>query len=278
MKELYDQVSYRCSRLVTKSYSTSFSLGIRFLDKKYHDPIYAIYGFVRAADEIVDSFHDYPKAKLLQEFKSHTYQALQEGISTNPLINSFQLVVNKYQIEHELIDTFLHSMDMDLHRLKYDQNKYQEYIKGSAEVVGLMCLRVFVEGDSNRYHALKEPAMKLGSAFQKINFLRDLKSDYQSLGRSYFPEVNLEQFDVQCKDEIEKDIAADFAAGYQGIQNLPKGARFGVYVAYVYYKSLLEKICKLPPETILKQRIRIPNPQKYLLFLRSYLKHQFNLI
>ncbi len=278
MKELYDKVSLNCSKLVTRSYSTSFSLGIRFLDRKFHYPIYAIYGFVRAADEIVDSFHDYPKAKLLEEFKAHTYQAIEEGISTNPLLNSFQWVVNQYHIERELIDTFLYSMDMDLHKQEYDQAKYELYIKGSAEVVGLMCLRVFCEGDDQRYQQLKEPAMKLGSAFQKINFLRDLKSDFQGLGRSYFPEIDLGQFDKQCKKAIEADIAADFEAGYQGILQLPKGARFGVYVAYVYYKSLLKKIGKTPPEIILNQRIRIPNPEKYLLFLRSYFKHQLNLI
>ena len=233
MKELFDTVSLNCSKLVTRSYSTSFSLGIRFLDRKFHYPIYAIYGFVRAADEIVDSFHDYPKAKLLEEFKAHTYQAIEEGISTNPLLNSFQWVVNKYHIERELIDTFLYSMDMDLHKQEYDQSKYELYIKGSAEVVGLMCLRVFCEGDDIRYRELKDPAMKLGSAFQKINFLRDLKSDFQGLGRSYFPEIDLAQFDKQCKKAIEQDIAPDFEAGYQGILQLPKGARFGVYVAYV---------------------------------------------
>ncbi len=278
MKELFDTVSLNCSKLVTRSYSTSFSLGIKFLDRKFHYPIYAIYGFVRAADEIVDSFHDYPKAKLLNELRAQTYQAIEEGISTNPLLNSFQWVVNKYAIERELIDTFLQSMDMDLHKQQYDQDKYELYIKGSAEVVGLMCLRVFCEGDQQRYQQLKEPAMKLGSAFQKINFLRDLKSDFQGLGRTYFPKIDLEQFDTKCKQEIEQDIAADFEAGYQGILKLPKGARFGVYVAYVYYKSLLKKIGKTPPETILHKRIRIPNPEKYLLFLSSYFKHRLNLI
>lgn len=278
MKEHYDRISLDCSRLITRYYSTSFSMGIRFLDKKFHDPIYALYGFVRAADEIVDSFHNYHKAKLLQNFKEDTYRSIEEGISLNPLLNSFQMVVRKYHIEKELIDTFLHSMNMDLSRQQYDQNLYQEYIRGSAEVVGLMCLRVFCEGDGTRYQKLKEPAMKLGAAFQKINFLRDLKSDYQSLGRTYFPDVNLDKFDKHCKDKIERDIAADFAEGFHGIKQLPKGARFGVYVAYVYYKSLLAKICKTAPETILSKRIRIPNPQKYLLFIRSYFEHQFNLI
>ncbi len=278
MKELYDQVSLNCSKLVTRSYSTSFSLGIRFLDKKYHHAIYAVYGFVRAADEIVDTFHDYPKAELLQRFKDDLYQALEDRISANPLLNSFQMVVHKYHIEYELIDTFFHSMEMDLQRQEYDLDKYQEYIKGSAEVVGLMCLRVFCEGDHEQYAQLKEPAMKLGSAFQKINFLRDIKSDYQTLGRSYFPEVDLDQFDATCKEAIQRDIATDFEAGYQGIKKLPKGARFGVYVAYVYYKSLLSKIGRTPPEIILTKRIRIPNPQKYLLFLRSYFQHRLNLI
>ena len=278
MKDLYDQVSMKCSKLVTRSYSTSFSLGIRFLDKKYHYPIYAIYGFVRAADEIVDSFHDYPKAELLQKFKDDAYQAIAQKISSNPILNSFQNVVHQYHIERELIDTFFNSMEMDLQRQEYDLRKYQEYIKGSAEVVGLMCLRVFCEGDHQQYEALRDPAMKLGSAFQKINFLRDIKNDYQSLGRSYFPEVDLEHFDKAGKEAIQKDIAADFDAGYQGIKKLPKGARLGVYVAYVYYKSLLRKIGKTPPEIILNKRIRIPNPQKYLLFIRSYFQHQLNLI
>ena len=278
MKDLYDQVSMKCSKLVTRSYSTSFSLGIRFLDKKYHYPIYAIYGFVRAADEIVDSFHDYPKAELLQKFKDDAYQAIAQKISSNPILNSFQYVVHQYHIEQELIDTFFNSMEMDLQRQEYDLRKYQEYIKGSAEVVGLMCLRVFCEGDHQQYEALRDPAMKLGSAFQKINFLRDIKNDYQSLGRSYFPEVDLDHFDNAGKEAIQKDIAADFDAGYQGIKKLPKGARLGVYVAYVYYKSLLRKIGKTPPEIILNKRIRIPNQQKYLLFIRSYFQHQLNLI
>ena len=278
MKDIFDQVSLNCSKLVTRSYSTSFSLGIRFLDKKYHYPIYSIYGFVRAADEIVDSFHDYPKAELLQKFKEDAYQAIAQKISPNPLLNSFQWVVHQYHIERELIEAFFNSMEMDLQGQEYDLNKYQEYINGSAEVVGLMCLRVFCEGNAQQYETLKEPAMKLGSAFQKINFLRDIKNDYQSLGRSYFPEVDLEHFDNAGKEAIQKDIAADFDAGYQGIKKLPKGARFGVYVAYVYYKSLFSKIGKTPPEIILDKRIRIPNPQKYLLFIRSYFRHRLNLI
>ena len=278
MKELFDTVSLKTSKMVTKKYSTSFSLGIYCLDKKFHDPIYAIYGFVRFADEIVDTFHGYDKEGLLSDFKEETYKAIYQGISLNPILNSFQWAVNKYQIDHELIDTFLDSMEMDLDKNKYDQAAYEKYILGSAEVVGLMCLKVFVEGDEKTYDSLKSSAMKLGSAFQKINFLRDLNADYNHLGRVYFPGVNMAEFNSITKYEIEKDIEIDFALGFEGIKRLPKGARFGVYIAYVYYYQLFQRIRSLPANKIMNERIRIPNNKKFRLLFKSYLKHSLNLL
>ena len=278
MKQLFDKVSIKCSRIVTRSYSTSFSLGILFLDKKIHDPIYAIYGFVRAADEIVDSFHQYPQKNLLEEFKKDTYRAINEGISLNPILNSFQATVNKYSIPTELIDAFLNSMEMDLYMQDYNQQNYQEYIWGSAEVVGLMCLKVFCDGCELQYEKLTPSARKLGSAFQKINFLRDLNEDYTTLGRSYFPEIDLDNFDEACKQKIMDDILDDFNQGYAGIKQLPKTARFGVYVAYVYYKSLFDRIRNTSTDQIFNKRIRIPNPQKYLLLLSSYFKYRLKLV
>jgi phytoene synthase len=278
MKALFDSISIRSSRMVTKSYSTSFSLGILGLDRKYHDPIYAIYGFVRFADEIVDSFEGYPQKELLERFWKDTYQALEDKISLNPILNSFQQVVHAYEIDHDLIETFLKSMEMDLYKNEYDEEGYKAYILGSAEVVGLMCLKVFVDGNQERYLALKEPAMQLGSAFQKINFLRDLHADYQSLGRTYFPGVDLDNFNEEVKASIEADIDIDFKAGYEGIKKLPKGARFGVYIAYVYYYSLFKKIRKTHCDLILNERVRISNKRKYGLFLSSYLRHTINWI
>ena len=278
MKALFDSISIRSSRMVTKSYSTSFSLGILGLDRKYHDPIYAIYGFVRFADEIVDSFEGYPQKELLERFWKDTYQALEDKISLNPILNSFQQVVHAYEIDYDLIETFLKSMEMDLYKNEYDEAGYKAYILGSAEVVGLMCLKVFVDGNQERYLTLKEPAMQLGSAFQKINFLRDLHADYQSLGRTYFPGVDLDNFDEEVKASIEADIHIDFMAGYEGIKKLPKGARFGVYIAYVYYYSLFKKIRKTHCDLILNERVRISNKRKYGLFLSSYLRHTINWI
>tara|TARA_B100000925_G_scaffold60386_1_gene40488 strand:- start:393 stop:1229 length:837 start_codon:yes stop_codon:yes gene_type:complete len=278
MKALFDSISIRSSRIVTKSYSTSFSLGILGLDRKYHDPIYAIYGFVRFADEIVDSFEGYPQKELLERFWKDTYQALEDKISLNPVLNSFQQVVRAYEIDYDLIETFLKSMEMDLYKNEYDEAGYKAYILGSAEVVGLMCLKVFVDGNQERYLALKEPAMQLGSAFQKINFLRDLNADYQSLGRTYFPGVDLNNFNEEVKASIEADIDIDFKAGYEGIKKLPKGARFGVYIAYVYYYSLFKKIRKTHCDLILNERVRISNKRKYGLFLSSYLRHTINWI
>lgn len=278
MKALFDDISERTSKMVTNSYSTSFSLGVKFLGKKFHNPIYAIYGFVRFADEIVDTFHEFDKKILLDDFKVDTYKAIKQGISLNPVLNNFQKVVNEYQIDHKLIDTFLHSMEMDLTEQTYDQQGYEEYILGSAEVVGLMCLKVFVEGDQTRYDELKNSAMKLGAAFQKINFLRDFKADVDGLGRMYFPQLHTQAFNDETKREIEADIIKDFDAGYEGIKQLPKDVRLGVYVAYIYYKNLLKKIINMPVNRILEERVRIPDNQKYALFFGSYIRHSFNML
>ena len=278
MKKLFDTISHEMSMLTTKRYSTSSSLGISFLHKSIHKPIYAIYGFVRFADEIVDSFHGYDQEKMLKEFKEQTYIAIDQGISLNPILNSFQWVVREYNIPLELIETFLNSMEMDLVKHSYDKDKYEQYILGSAEVVGLMCLKVFVNGDDQEYERLKPFAMKLGSAFQKINFLRDLKADYQELGRTYFPGIDLNEFNGTVKKEIEADIEIDFKKGYEGILQLPKKARFGVYMAYIYYYKLFAKIKSTPAEVILNERIRIPNNKKYRLFVTSFLRHNLNLL
>lgn len=277
-KHLFDKVSIKCSRLSTRMYSTSFSLGIFCLDKQLRDPIYSIYGFVRFADEIVDSFHDFNKEELLNRFEKETYLAIDEKISLNPILNSFQKTVNEYKIDHDLIAKFLTSMRMDLNETSYNPASINEYILGSAEVVGLMCLRVFCNGDSQQYDALKNNAMKLGSAFQKINFLRDVKADYESLGRNYFPDLDFSNFDEVAKKKIEADIASDFEAGYQGIKALPRNARFGVYVAYVYYLNLFKKIRNTPSRRVLKERIRVRNRYKITLLLYSFFKHQLNLI
>jgi phytoene/squalene synthetase len=279
MKQLFDDISKKSSEMVTKAYSTSFSLGIRFLANKFHNPIYAVYGFVRFADEIVDSFHGYDKRTLLDEFKQDTYKDIEKGISLNPILNNFAQVVNEYHIDPWTIKTFFKSMEMDLDLHTYDQNGYEEYILGSAEVVGLMCLKVFVEGDEDEYNKLKHYAMKLGSAFQKINFLRDFKADSDALGRIYFPQLrNGGSFDRKTKKEIEDDILKDFDFGYEGIKKLPKNARFGVYVAYIYYSQLLNKIIDMPPKALFEERIRISDKKKYALFFGSYLRHSFNLL
>lgn len=278
MKALFDTVSKKASKMVTRQYSTSFSLGIQFLNKDFHEPIYGIYGFVRFADEIVDSFHDFDKATLLQEFKQETYLSIDRGISLNPILNSFQKVVNDYGIETELIETFLKSMEMDLEKKDYSEEGYKQYILGSAEVVGLMCLRVFTEGNTKLYDELKPFAMSLGSAFQKINFLRDLNADYLGMGRVYFPNINISELNEETKAEIERDIELDFNMGLKGIKMLPKRSRLGVYVAYIYYRSLFNKIKKLNASHIMEERIRIPNPQKVALFAGSYLRNSFNLL
>ena len=278
MKKIFDNISHEMSQLTTKRYSTSFSLGIRFLNKEHHKPIYAIYGFVRFADEIVDSFHDFNKKSLFEKFNEDTFDSIENKISLNPILNSFQWVVNKYNIPHELITLFLNSMEMDLTKEVYNQDKYEQYILGSAEVVGLMCLQVFLDGDQNKYAELKPYAMKLGAAFQKINFLRDLKSDSESLGRCYFPGININEFDNKIKKEIESDIANDFKIGLEGILMLPKKAKLGVYIAYIYYFNLFKKIKKLPANDVLNSRIRISNKRKTSLFFISYFKLKLNFI
>ncbi len=275
---LYDKVCQKASRHTTYSYSTSFSLGIRSLDKRYHAPIHAIYGFVRFADEIVDTFHGYDKDKLLQRFREDTYRAIAEGISLNPILHSFQHVVNSTSIEQELYDTFLDSMAMDLTDTVHDRGSYNTYILGSAEVVGLMCLRVFCEGDEANYQRLKPSAMKLGAAFQKVNFLRDLKDDHQNLGRTYFPGIDVAEMNAETKALIEEDIQHDFDEALIGIRQLPKGSRFGVYIAYVYYLNLFRKIKALPCDRIMKERVRVRNRRKFLLLTTSYVRHSFGLL
>lgn len=278
MMALFDNTALECSKLITERYSTSFTLGIKTLDRKFHLPIYAIYGFVRFADEIVDTFHEFDKKTLLQRFKHDTYQAITEGISLNPVLQSFQIIVNQYKIEHELIDAFLKSMEMDLYYQDYDASGYNEYIYGSAEVVGLMCLRVFCQGDCQEFDRLREPARKLGSAFQKVNFLRDMKSDFVERGRTYFPNVDFNDFGRDAKQRIETDIQRDFDEAYVGIMNLPRGARMGVYLAYMYYQTLFNKIKQLPASRIQNERVRVPNPQKFALLAQTYLKYRLNVL
>ncbi len=277
-KALFDKVSMKCSRITTRAYSTSFSLGIGCLENQLQNPIYALYGFVRFADEIVDTFHDYDKEKLFERFKEETYRAIEERISLNPILNSFQETVHRYKIEPTLYDQFLKSMEADLTHQVYNAEEIKEYILGSAEVVGLMCLRVFCKGDDEMYQQLKPAAQRLGSAFQKINFLRDLNADYIELGRTYFPNVNLAHFDEATKKKIEEDIAVDFHAGFQGIKKLPRSARFGVYLAYLYYLALFEKIKNTPCHHVLNYRIRIRNRRKLSILVYSFFKHRFNLI
>ncbi|MBK8557278.1 MAG: phytoene/squalene synthase family protein [Lewinellaceae bacterium] len=274
--ELYDSTCFECSRLITNRYSTSFSMGIRAFHPRFRDPIYAIYGFVRFADEIVDTFHDHPKHELLQRFKEDTYRAIEEKISLNPVLHTFQMVVHKYAIETELIDAFLKSMEMDLEQSNYNEEGYNEYIYGSAEVVGLMCLRVFCQGNQEQFEALKAPARRLGAAFQKINFLRDIASDYDDRGRVYFPGVDFEHFDQTQKAIIESDIGADFDAALEGIRRLPKGARFGVYLAYKYYRQLFAKICLVPAQQVAASRIRVSDKRKVYLLFSSALRHGLN--
>lgn len=278
MLDLYHQVCKECSQLITKRYSTSFSLGIRLFAKELRDPIYAIYGFVRFADEIVDTFHTYDKSNLLDEFKADTHKAIREGISLNPVLHSFQEVVKRYSIDSELIDAFLTSMKMDLEPVEYDVDLYKTYIYGSAEVVGLMCLKVFTDNDHKSYQQLKDTAMSLGSAFQKINFLRDIRDDFMNKGRTYFPNVEMDSFSDADKKLIEEDIDIDFKHGLSGITQLPKSARFGVYIAYIFYYSLFKKIKASSFETILSNRVRIKNRKKAYLLAKYSLKNSLNLI
>ncbi|HQY21102.1 MAG TPA: phytoene/squalene synthase family protein [Ignavibacteria bacterium] len=262
MKTLFDNISVECSKLVTKTYSTSFSAGIRFLHKDLRNPVYNIYGFVRFADEIVDSFHDFDKKELLDKFSDDTFEAIEKKISLNPILNSFQDTVRKYEIPNELIEQFLSSMRMDLNRVSYDSDELNDYILGSAEVVGLMCLKIFTYEDKSLYEKLKPFAMKLGSAFQKINFLRDLKTDYNELSRSYFPNFNPDNFSDDDKRKIESDIENELITALEGIGKLPVSSRKGVYLAYLYYLKLFKKIKRLPAKEIMKRRIRISNGVK----------------
>ena len=278
MKALFDQVSIECSRLTTRSYSTSFTLGIYCLRRDLRDPVYAVYGFVRFADEIVDSFHQHNRESLLEKFRRETFESIEEKISLNPILNSFQAVVHQYKIPFDLIDCFLKSMEMDLSKNGYDEKGFKEYVTGSAEVVGLMCLRIFCNGDEEMYSRLKWHAMSLGSAFQKINFLRDLKADMFTLGRTYFPDMQGADLNSSNKADIEKSIEQDFADGFEGIKKLPRSARFGVYVAYMYYLALFKKIRNTPAEEVLQSRIRIPNRHKATLLAYAFFKHQLNLI
>lgn len=278
MMQLFHDVSSECSKLTTKKYSTSFSTAIKLLHKDLQAPIYNIYGFVRFADEIVDTFHGYDKEQLLGEFKKETYKAIERKISLNPILHSFQLTVDKYKIDNSLIEAFFKSMEYDLCKTIYNVTAYKDYVYGSAEVVGLMCLTVFCEKDCKKYQKLKPHAQSLGAAFQKVNFLRDVKSDYQQLERTYFPEADFTNFTAAIKKSIEDEIMRDFAHAYVGITELPLKARFGVYVAYKYYLSLFKKIKRTQAAKILDRRIRIPNYSKVFIIVRAGLKKQLNLI
>ena len=278
MKKLFDDLSESCSKLTTMAYSTSFSLGIRFLGPSLRAPVYAIYGMVRFADEIVDSFHEHNKPILLKEFRNETWLAIGRKISLNPILNSFQFVVNKYGISNDLIERFFDSMEADLTVTNHNQDTYQQYILGSAEVVGLMCLKVFTDNNDALYEQLKPSAMRLGAAFQKVNFLRDINADYKILGRTYFPDVNFERFSTSEKEKIQQDIESDFAAALEGIKKLPSDARRGVYLAYFYYRKLFQMIKKTPAERVMNMRIRIPNYRKVSLMFQTVLRLQLNML
>lgn len=279
MKELFDIVSEACSKKVTETYSTSFSLATRMLGPSIRQDIYNIYGFVRFADEIVDSFHDYDKELLFNRFQNGLEEALQDRISLNPILNSFQATVLKYNIDKALIDTFMASMRQDLTKSNYTTTEeFNDYIYGSADVVGLMCLKVFVKGDAEKYNELRDSAMNLGSAFQKVNFLRDLKEDYENLSRTYFPNTNLESLDEVSKEQIIQEIEENFNKGYAGILLLPHDAKLGVFIAFRYYRRLLKKLQQTPATEIKNARIRVPNAEKIGLLTRSYVKYQLNLV
>ena len=279
MKKLFDQVSESCSRIVTESYSTSFTLATKMLDSSIRQDIYNIYGFVRFADEIVDSFHNYDKKELLDLFEKDLKKSIEDKISLNPILNSFQKTIHNYQIDYELIDSFLNSMKLDLDKKKYlTKKEFDQYVYGSADVVGLMCLKVFVKGNKNQYNDLKPYAMSLGSAFQKVNFLRDLKADHDGLNRSYFPNLNIDEFDEPSKKIILDEIDKDFRHALKGIFKLPSSARFGVYTAYKYYLKLLNKLRKTHPLKIKSSRIRVPNYQKVNVLARSYVRYRLNIL
>ncbi|MFW5663561.1 MAG: phytoene/squalene synthase family protein [bacterium] len=276
--DFYTLNALKISKTTTINYSTSFSMGVWMLNTRYRPAIYAIYGFVRFADEIVDTFHDQDQKTLLKNFSEETYAAIKQGFSTNPILHSFQWVVNRYNIEREHIDAFLYSMELDLYKDRYTREEYHRYIYGSAEVIGLMCLRVFYDGDDDNYEKLKHPARKLGEAFQKVNFLRDMLSDYHDRGRVYFPEVNFDNFTEQMKKDIEEEIRRDFKEAYTGIRELRKDIRLGVYLAYQYYLKLLEKIAKARPDNLLEKRFRISNRRKFMLLGRCYLRNSLNTV
>lgn len=279
MKKLFDQVSESCSRIVTESYSTSFTLATKMLDSSIRQDIYNIYGFVRFADEIVDSFHNYDKKELLNLFEKDLKKSIEDKISLNPILNSFQKTIHNYQIDYELVDSFLNSMKLDLDKKKYlTKKEFDQYVYGSADVVGLMCLKVFVKGNKNQYDDLRPYAMSLGSAFQKVNFLRDLKADHDGLNRSYFPNLNIDKFDEPSKKIILDEIDKDFKHALKGIFKLPSSARFGVYTAYKYYLKLLNKLRKTHPLKIKSTRIRVPNYQKVNVLARSYVRYRLNIL
>ena len=279
MKKLFDQVSESCSKIVTESYSTSFTLATKMLDSSIRQDIYNIYGFVRFADEIVDSFHNYDKKELLNLFEKDLKKSIEDKISLNPILNSFQKTIHNYQIDYELVDSFLKSMKLDLDKSKYlTKKEFDQYVYGSADVVGLMCLKVFVKGNNQEYNNLKPYAMSLGSAFQKVNFLRDLKADHDGLNRSYFPNLNIEEFDEESKQIILNEIDNDFSNALKGIFKLPSSAKFGVYTAYKYYLKLLNKLRKTPPLKIKSSRIRVPNYQKVNVLARSYVRYRLNIL
>jgi phytoene/squalene synthetase len=278
MKTLFDSTSFQSSKLVTRKYSTSFSMGIRLLAPSIRNAVYAIYGFVRYADEIVDSFHDYDQKVLLDEFIEDYHRALERGISLNPILNSFQQVVHEYKL-YDLVEDFLSSMRMDLHKTEYStREEYEKYIHGSADVVGLMCLKIFVVGDEEKYEYLKGYAKHLGSAFQKVNFLRDIKNDFNELGRSYFPNIADRSLDNDTKEEIIRDIEFDFSEAYKGIRQLPVEGRLGVYIAYRYYLKLLKKLKRKDSKQIMKSRIRVSDPMKMLIFFKSFLRYKLNIL
>jgi phytoene synthase len=276
--DLYTETALACSRITTKRYSTSFSLGIGIFDRKYHIPIYAVYGFVRFADEIVDTFHDQDQETILARFKADTFEAITQKFSTNPILHSFQWVVNKYRIDHELIEAFLYSMEMDLKQKTFSEEDYNTYIYGSAEVIGAMCLRVFYEGDDEHYKEFLPAARKLGSAFQKVNFLRDIKDDYENRGRIYFPDTDTENFKTHRKKEIEADIRKEFQEALEGTRKLHPGVRNGVYLALRYYRELLKKIEKTPAEEILQRRFRVSDRQKVTLLVKAWLRNRIGRI
>jgi len=279
MKKLFDQVSENCSKIVTESYSTSFTLATKMLDRSIRQDIYNIYGFVRFADEIVDSFHDFNKEELLNLFELDLKRSIKDKISLNPILNSFQKTLNKYDIDYELVNSFLKSMKTDLNKKQYLSNEeFDEYVYGSADVVGLMCLKVFVKGNQKQYDNLKPYAMSLGSAFQKVNFLRDLKADHDGLNRSYFPNLNIDKFDEKSKTIILNEINKDFSHALKGIFLLPSSARFGVYTAYKYYLKLLNKLKNTNPLKIKSTRIRVPNYQKINVLARSYVRYRLNIL